>query len=110
MKIHTPEADVTEGSGGIWKRLHYDWSDPQRVVLTTTDSNVWGSASGHTYTFTRQSNGTTDIDVAGVRDGKNLKDACLASCSGLSAGRFCKERLKTPSKPSKGGTPRLDSE
>src|SRR5258706_5246176 len=27
-------ADVTEGSGGIWERLHYDWSDPNRVVLT----------------------------------------------------------------------------
>jgi len=48
------EADVTEGSGGIWERLHYDWSDPNRVVLKTTDSNVWGGASGHTYTFTRQ--------------------------------------------------------
>jgi hypothetical protein len=33
-------ADVTEGSGGIWERLHYDWSDPSHVVLTTTDSNV----------------------------------------------------------------------
>ena len=21
-------ADVTEGSGGTWERLHYDWSDP----------------------------------------------------------------------------------
>ena len=35
------QADVTEGSGGIWERLHYDWSDPHRVVLTTTDFNVW---------------------------------------------------------------------
>src|SRR3984885_10392345 len=67
------QADVTEGSGGIWERLHYDWSDPNRVVLTTTDSNLWGGASGHTYTFTRKPNGTTDIDVVVVRDGKNLK-------------------------------------
>ncbi len=44
-------ADVTEGSRGIWERLRYDWSDPKRVVLTTTDSNVWGGASGHTYTL-----------------------------------------------------------
>jgi hypothetical protein len=41
-------------------------------VLTTTDSNLWGGASGHTYTFTRQPNGTTDIDLVVVRDGKNL--------------------------------------
>jgi len=34
------DADVTEGSGGIWERLHYDWSDPNRVVMKTTDSNI----------------------------------------------------------------------
>jgi hypothetical protein len=76
LKVHRrgrSEADVTEGSGGIWERLHYNWSDPNRVVLTTTDSNVWGGASGHTYTFARQANATTNIDVGIVREGKNLK-------------------------------------
>ena len=76
LKVHQldrTQADVTEGSSGIWERLHYDWSDPQDVVLTTTDSNLWGGASGHTYTFTRQANGTTGIDVVVVREGKNLK-------------------------------------
>ena len=67
------EADVTEGSGGVWERLHYDWSDPNHVILTTTDSNVWGGASGHSYTFARHSDGTTEIDVAVVREGKNFK-------------------------------------
>ncbi len=71
------QADVTEGSGGIWERLHYDWSDPDHVVLTTTDSNVWGGASGHTYTFTRQPDGATDIDVVVIREGKNLKGRLL---------------------------------
>jgi hypothetical protein len=71
------EADVTEGSGGIWERLHYDWSDPNCVVLTTTDSNVWSELSGHTYTLTRQPNGTTDIDVVIVRDGKNFRGRLL---------------------------------
>jgi hypothetical protein len=45
LKVHDRglhQADVTEGSRGIWERLHYDWSDPLRVVMTTTDSNVWG--------------------------------------------------------------------
>jgi len=59
------------------ERLHYDWSDPNQIVLTTTDSNVWGGASGHTYTFRRQPNGTTEIDVVVVRDGKNLKGRLL---------------------------------
>ena len=71
------EADVTEGSSGIWERLHYDWSDPNRVVMTTTDSNTWGGNSGHTYSFTRQSDGTTDLDVVVVRDGKTLKGRAL---------------------------------
>src|SRR5262249_38304773 len=71
------EADVTESSAGIWERLYYDWADPNRVVLTTTDSNVWGGESGYTYTFKRQPNGTTEIDLVVVRDGKNLKGRVL---------------------------------
>jgi hypothetical protein len=81
LKVHDQgphHADVTEGSSGIWERLHYDWSDPNRVVLTTTDSNLWGGNSGHTYTFTRRPNRTTDVDVVVVREGKNLKGRVLA--------------------------------
>ena len=80
LKVHQrgpSEADVTEGSGGVWERLHYDWSNPNYVVLTTTDSNLWGGASGHTYTFTRKPDGTTDIDVVVVREGKNFKGLVL---------------------------------
>jgi hypothetical protein len=80
LKVHQQgrtQADVTEGSGGIWERLHYDWSDPNHVVLTTTDSNLWGGASGHTYNFTRHPDGTTDIDVDVIREGKNFKGLML---------------------------------
>ena len=80
LKVHQrgfSEADVTEGSGGIWERLHYDWSDPNHVVLTTTDSNTWGGHSGHTYTFTQSPDGTTAVDVVVVREGKNLKGRAL---------------------------------
>jgi hypothetical protein len=76
LEVHSrgpTEADVTEGSGGIWERLRYDWSDPNHVVLKTIDSNTWGGASGHTYTFTRNPDGTTDIDAIVVREGKNIK-------------------------------------
>ena len=71
------EADVTEGSLGIWERLYYDWSDPNQVVLTTTDSNVWESGSGYTYTFKRQPSGSTGIHVVLVREGKNFKGQVL---------------------------------
>jgi len=66
-------ADVTEGKGPAWERLRYDWSDSSRIVMTTTDSNVWGKASGHTYTLTRREDGTTGIDVVVVREAKNFK-------------------------------------
>ena len=80
LKVHhlgPAEADVTEGSGGVWERLHYDWSKPNNVVLTTTDSNVWGGASGYTYTLTRLPDGMTDVDVVIVREGKNAKGRVL---------------------------------
>jgi hypothetical protein len=92
LKVHDQgptEADVTEGSAGIWERLHYNWSDPTRVTMTTTDSNTWGGNSGHTYTLTRQPDGTTDVDVVVVREGKNLKGRAL----GLGLGIFGKQFL-----------------
>jgi hypothetical protein len=92
LKVHqrgSTQADVTEGSGGIWERLHYDWSQPDHVVLTTTDSNAWGGNSSHTYTFKPRPNGTTDVDYVVVREGKNLKGHLLGLVVGTVAkGRF----------------------
>ena len=81
-------ADVTEGSGGVWERLSYDWSDPRRVVMRTTDSNIWGGRSGHTYT---QGDGTTVLDAVVVREGKNLKGRVV----GLLLGTVGKGALRT---------------
>lgn len=75
-------ADVTEGSRGIWERLSYDWSNPRHVTMKTTDSNVWGGNSGHTYTLTPQPGGMTDVDAVVVRDGKNLKGRLLGIVTG----------------------------
>jgi len=86
LKVHekgSTYAEVTEGSNNIWERLHYDWANPNHIVLKTTDSNLWGGQSGHTYTLTRQPNGTTDIDVVIVRDGKNLKGKLLGAFLGI---------------------------
>jgi hypothetical protein len=76
-RLGPSEADVTEGSGGVWERLRYDWSDPARVVMATVDSNVWGGRSGHTYTFTRLPDGKTRLDAVVVREGRNLKGRLL---------------------------------
>jgi hypothetical protein len=48
------KAGVTEGPRGILECLHCNWSDPNRVVLRTSDPDVWGGASGHTYTVARR--------------------------------------------------------
>jgi len=86
LKVHDQgpgHADVTEGSAGIWERLNYDWSDPNHVVLTTTDSNIWGRHSGHTYTFTRQPDGKTAIEVVVVREGKNARGRLIEASLGI---------------------------
>jgi hypothetical protein len=96
LKVHDQgpgEADVTEGSSGVWERLHYDWSDPTHVEMTTTDSNVWGGHSGHTYTLTRQPDGTTELDAVVVREGKNLKGRMLGLVLGIFGKRVLGKEL-----------------
>lgn len=99
LKVHSlasEEADVTEGSAGIWERLHYDWSDPNHVVMKTTDSNIWGGRSSHTYNFTPKPDGKTDVDVTVVREGKNLKGRLLAAVVGkVGKRRFAKSLANT---------------
>ena len=80
LEVHSmsdTEADVTEGVNGVWERELYDFSDPEHVVIKTIDSNVFGGESGHTYTFTHNDDGTTDIDYVVIREGKNLKGRFL---------------------------------
>jgi hypothetical protein len=96
LKVHDQSpghADVTEGSRAVWERLQYDWSDPTRVVMKTTDSNIWGGASGHTYTLTRRPNGTTDVDVVVVREGKNFKGRVLGLMVGIVGKRTLEGQL-----------------
>src|SRR5262245_38025243 len=97
LKVHhrgPSDADVTEGSNGIWERLHYDWSNPNRVVMTTTDSNLWGGASGHTYTFTRRPDGKTDLDAVVVRDGKHITGKLLGFVLGIFGERVLGKALE----------------
>ena len=99
LKVHSESpghADVTEGSHGVWERLDYDWTDPHRVTMRTTDSNLWGGNSGHTYILTSQPDDTTDVDVFVVREGKNFKGKVLALVVGsIGRGTFQRELGKT---------------
>lgn len=101
LKVHRrgpSEADVTEGSGGIWERLYYDWSDPHRVVMTTIDSNVWGGRSSHTYTFTRNPDGTTTVNAVVVREGKNIKGWVLGLVLGTIGKRVLEKAFANTTK------------
>jgi hypothetical protein len=104
LQVHSrsaTDADVTEGTGGVWERLHYDWSDPTRIVITDTDSNVWGGRSGYLYTLTARpdgltDNGLTDIEEIVVRDGKNLKGRVIGFVIGTVGKRtFAKGLVST---------------
>lgn len=71
------QAVVTEGTSGVWERLHYDWSVPTHIVLRTMDSNVWGGQSGHRYRLAPMSGGRMRLEAVVVREGKNLKGRLL---------------------------------
>jgi hypothetical protein len=97
LKVHSQgpsQADVTEGSSGIWERLHYDWSDPHRITMTTTDSNLWGGRSSHVYTLTPRPDGKTDVDAVVVREGKNLKGRLLAIVLSVGGNRVLGKALE----------------
>ena len=82
LKIHDRGdtwADVTEGSFGVWERLRYDWSNPLDILLTTTDSNAWGRASGHRYTLTSGPDGRTSVHMVMQRQGIHLKGRLLGA-------------------------------
>ena len=97
VKVHQlgrAEADVTEGSGGIWERLHYDWSDPNHVVLTTTDSNLWGGASPATLTISRVTPTERPTSMLTLyAKARTSKESCSDSCLGPSVRAFWKRRL-----------------
>jgi hypothetical protein len=89
LQVHSltkTSADVTEGSsagGGTWERLSYDWSTPNRVTMTTTDSNIWGRASGHDYTIVPNQNGGSTINVVIVRQGRNVRGVFIGALAAL---------------------------
>jgi len=74
--IHLHQATTAtpgQALAGLTDFGRYDWSDPCRITMKTTDSNLWSRRSGHTYTLTQRPDGTTDVDAVVVRQGKNLK-------------------------------------
>jgi hypothetical protein len=112
LQVHSKradQADVTEGSRGTWERLLYDWSDPHRVVLKTTDSNTWANSSTQTYTLTSRPDGRTDVDVVVVRHGKNVKGHLLAALLTVIGKRFLGKAFSTTIKAIEARNPAASS-
>jgi hypothetical protein len=78
-------------------------------VARTTDSNIWGGDSVHTYTFTRRPDGTTDIDYVVVRDGKTANGrflgVVLGSVGKRVLGKAFVNSVKTVEERSRAATP-----
>ena len=107
LKVHDQgpgHADVTEGSGGIWERLQYDWSDPNRVVMKTTDSNIWGGSSGHTYALRGSRTGRPLWMPSWCARARTSRDGCSGWCSEPSARANWKGLYDKPSRLSRPGT------
>jgi len=100
LQVHSlseTSADVTEGSsagGGTWERLSYDWSTPNRVTMATTDSNIWGRASGHDYTLVPNRDGGSTINVVIVRQGKNVRGVLIGALAALIGKPFIRRELR----------------
>ncbi len=68
-RLGTYNADVTEGSkafGGVWERLHYDWSKPGIIELRTVSSNIWAVGSGWRYKLENANDGSGTYITAKV--------------------------------------------
>ncbi len=87
------EADVTEGSGGVWERLHYNWSDPNHVVLPRS-TPIFGVA--HPDIRTPLPVSPTARPILMWRWSVKVRTSragCSGSCSGQSAGAFWRRRF-----------------
>ena len=82
LDIGDSQADVVEGSkflGGIWERVHYDWSTPGRVRLEVLDGNATKPGSYWEYRIAQVTSGTTKVTLELDRRCHGPKGAVLAA-------------------------------
>jgi hypothetical protein len=56
-------AEIREGTGGLWAREHYDWSDPQTVRWTVKESNFSAPGSYVAATITPRADGGSSVHI-----------------------------------------------
>ena len=68
---------MTDGSHGVWERPHYDWSNPEHVVLTH-------------YNTTRNHSALNDRPpMSGVRDQSRHDSYAVSTPPCLAGARWC---------------------
>jgi len=99
MTPTSPRADAAPGTAVL--RL----VRPNRVKIKTTTRMFWRRFRLHLHLETPQPNGTTDVDVVIVREGKKHQGTRGSrACSGPSARTSWERRSPTASRPSKPAT------
>jgi hypothetical protein len=111
LKVHDrgpSQADVTEGSGGIWNACTTTGPIPT-ASSSRPPTPIRGEARRAIPIPSRVSpTARPTLTWSLYAKARTSRDGCSASWSGPSAGAFWKRRLKTPSRPSKPGTARLE--
>src|SRR5262249_19242404 len=96
LAVHATSAEVTEGSafsGGVWERVHYDWSQPGEITIMVQESNAFTTSSFWHYRIIAGENGGSQVDFTLHRVGKNFKGQVLATLLGLFGRRVFRHDL-----------------
>ena len=80
-------ADVTEGSGGTWERLDYDWSDPHPGRRQDHRPKRGAGPRPHLHVHAAAPTGRPRSTYVVVREGKNLKGTVPRCSSSGASGR-----------------------
>jgi hypothetical protein len=62
--------------------------------MVTTDSNIWGRASGHDYTLVPNRDGGSTINIVIVRQGRNVRGVLIGALAALIGKPFIRRELR----------------
>jgi hypothetical protein len=73
-RVGDTDADIREGQNfpKLWARWHYDWSTPNSVTLTVTETDALRAGSFMTMTATPAAGGGSSVHVVWEQTSNNL--------------------------------------
>jgi hypothetical protein len=73
------DAEVTEGSRGVWERTRYDWSAPGTVRIDVQDSNAFRPGSYWIYSIRPRPDGGSHVHLEFDRRPRNVRGLLVAA-------------------------------